>query len=102
MSLYIKLREKDNETINKISDINENQAILILAKCRNPIIDINLNEFGEDKLGFIQVFWKRLHPEGSHHGLSDIEGTLYRYQLVLLNIELLLDRFDKRYFANIY
>lgn len=97
MATYIKIKEPHNDNINKISNLDAQQAILIFTKCQKPIIDINLNEYEDNGTGFIQAFWKRLHPEGSHPGLPHIEEALYRFQLVVLNIELLLKRFEKSY-----
>ena len=97
MATYIKIKEPDNNQIKNISDIDAQQAILIFVKCHNPIIDIDLNEYGENNTGYIQAFWKRLHPKGSHPGLPDNEEALYRFQLVVLNIELIIKRFEKAY-----
>lgn len=50
-----------------------------------PIFDISLNEWDTaNSTGFINGFWKRLHPEGSHPGLSDIDDSTFRLHLVLL------------------
>jgi hypothetical protein len=36
----------------------------------------------------------RLHPKGSHPGLSDNEDSTFRLHVVLLTARLLLTRFD--------
>lgn len=43
---------------------------------------------------FIDALFKRLHPMGSHPGLSDDEDCSYRLHMVLLTARLLLARFD--------
>lgn len=95
MAKHIKIKEPNNNNINSISSVDPQQAMCIFAKCESPIIERNLNEYDDNGTGFIQAFWKRLHPEGSHAGLPDFEEAIYRFQLVVLNIELLLKRFEK-------
>lgn len=97
MAGYIKIRERDNENIKNINQIDAQQAMTIFAKCEYPIIDINLNEYDANNTGYLQAFWKRLHPAGSHPGLPDLEEALYRFQLVVLTAELLIKRFEKSY-----
>jgi hypothetical protein len=43
---------------------------------------------------FVQGLMKRLHPKGSHPGLSGEEDSTFRFHLVLLTARLLLTRFD--------
>ncbi|MDR3436315.1 hypothetical protein [Telmatospirillum sp.] len=45
---------------------------------------------------FIDALFKRLHPMGSHPGLSDDDDSTYRLHIVLLTARLLLARFDAR------
>ena len=55
----------------------------------------NLHEWDDNgKGGFINGLVKRLHPEGSHPGLSDQEDSTFRLHTVLLTARLLLARFD--------
>jgi integrase len=44
--------------------------------------------------GFVNGLAKRLHPQGSHPGLSDQEDSTFRLHTVLLTARLLLERFD--------
>jgi hypothetical protein len=53
-----------------------------------------LNEWDDNGLGFINGLVKRLHPHGSHPGLSDQEDSTFRLHTVLLTARLLLARFD--------
>jgi hypothetical protein len=53
-----------------------------------------LNEWDDNGLGFMNGLAKRLHPKGSHPGLSDDEDSTFRLHVVLLTARLLLTRFD--------
>ena len=57
---------------------------------------ISLNEWGNDGKGFINGLIKRLHPEGSHPGLSDDVDSTFRMHLVLLTAMLFLRRYDQK------
>jgi hypothetical protein len=68
-----------------------------LAKCTPAFFDSALNEWEiNDKGGFVQGFWKRLHPEGSHPGLSDERDCTFRLHLVIIVAGYFLRRFDQR------
>ena len=66
-----------------------------LARLDPPFIDPTLNEwdFSQPK-GFMQGFWNRLHPSGSHPGLSDEDDCTFRLQLVFIVAHRFLKRFD--------
>lgn len=69
----------------------------LLASGKRPLLKLDLNEWViGDKGGFIQGFIKRLHPKGSHPGLSDEEDSTFRLHLVLLVARHLLRRLEKR------
>lgn len=51
----------------------------LLAKLNPPFLIPTLNEYG-----FLQGLLKRLHPQGSHPGLSDEEDSTFRLHLVIL------------------
>lgn len=53
-----------------------------------------LNEWDDNGGGFINGLTRRLHPQGSHPGLSDDEDCTFRLHIVLLTARLLLVRFD--------
>jgi hypothetical protein len=59
-------------------------------------LSVKLNEWGNDGQGFIHGLMKRLHPEGSHPGLSDDGDSTFRLHMVLITARLMLTRFDKR------
>jgi len=57
---------------------------------------VPLNDWSDDGKNFINGLWKRLHPSGSHPGLSDQTDSTFRRHIVLLTAGLLLARFDAR------
>jgi hypothetical protein len=50
---------------------------------------------------FVESFWKRLHPEGSHPGLSEQSDSTFRLHLVILVIHHFLTRLELKY-SNAY
>jgi hypothetical protein len=54
----------------------------------------DLNEWNDNGLGFVNGLVRRLHPHGSHPGLSDQDDSTFRLHTVLLTARLLLVRFD--------
>lgn len=69
-----------------------NQRRIWLAGLTPPFLDPGLNEWDGQGKGFIEGFYRRLHPTGSHPGLSDEEDCTFRLHLVLLVSRLLLRR----------
>lgn len=66
-----------------------------LAKNSPPFFSASLNEWEiASKGGFVQGFWKRLHPAGSHPGLSDEEDCTFRMHLVIIVARYFIRRFD--------
>ena len=53
-----------------------------------------LNEWSDQGFGFINGLVKRLHPHGSHPGLSDEDDSTFRRYTVLLTTRSLLVRLD--------
>lgn len=72
------------------------QAKIALSKCSPPIFIREYNEWLDNGKGFFETFWKRLHPEGSHPGLSEESDSFFRLQLVELVTLELMKRLDKR------
>jgi hypothetical protein len=62
----------------------------------NGFLIRELNEWGDNGLGFVNGLVKRLHPHGSHPGLSDQDDSTFRLHTVLLTARLFLARFDAR------
>jgi len=54
-----------------------------------------LNEWSDNGTGFIQGFWRRLHPQGSHPGLSEKEDSTFRIYLVIVVIHYFAKRLEK-------
>lgn len=52
------------------------------------------NEFSNNGTGFVEGFWKRLHPQGSHPGLSESADSSFRLHLVLLVLHHYAERLD--------
>ncbi|MFP3524551.1 hypothetical protein SB912_18720 [Pantoea sp. SIMBA_072] len=52
------------------------------------------NEYLHNGTGFLEGFWKRLHPEGSHPGLSEEADSTFRLHLVLVVIHYYAERLD--------
>jgi hypothetical protein len=65
-----------------------------LSKLKPPFIDPALNEWDPAGNGFLQGFWRRLHPQGPHPGLSDKDDCTLRLQLVILVGHHFVKRFD--------
>lgn len=55
------------------------------------------NEYCNNGTGFIEGFFKRLHPEGSHPGLSEEADSTFRLHLILVVIHYYAERFDKTF-----
>jgi hypothetical protein len=66
----------------------------LLANLPTPFLSRQLNEWSNDGKNFVNGTFKRLHPQGSHPGLSDEEDSTFRLHLVLLTARLFLRRLD--------
>jgi hypothetical protein len=67
-----------------------------LAQLNPPFFLGGLNEWTGQGTGFIEAFFRRLHPQGAHPGLSDEDDSTFRLHLVLLVARLLLRRLRER------
>ena len=65
-----------------------------LANLQPPFLSVDLNEWGNQGKNLVNGVFKRLHPQGSHPGLSDEEDSTFRLHLVLLLGRLFLGRLD--------
>ncbi len=63
-----------------------------LANRNPPFFRVELNEWDGQGMGFINGFYRRLHPGGAHPGLSDEDDSTFRFHLVLLVARNLLRR----------
>lgn len=67
-----------------------------LAQINPPFFIRDLNEWTGQGTGFLEGFYRRLHPQGAHPGLSDEDDSTFRLHLVLLVARLLLRRLRAR------
>lgn len=67
-----------------------------LASLPQPFFMPELNEWIGNGGGFVQGFWRRLHPQGSHPGLSDKIDSTFRLHLVILVGHHFLKRLNER------
>jgi hypothetical protein len=58
-------------------------------------LKVPLNEWSLDGKSFVNGLFKRLHPAGSHPGLSDQDDSTFRRHVVLITAKLFLNRFDE-------
>jgi hypothetical protein len=61
---------------------------------RTGFFSSSYNEFLNNGNGFVEGFWKRLHSEGSHPGLSESTDSSFRLHLVLLVLHHYAERLD--------
>lgn len=78
---------------NAIKDKRE-----FLGKAEPPFLLATYNEWNANtqKPQYVQGLWSRMHPEGSHPGLSEEEDATFRLQISLVTARLFLRRFDQR------
>jgi len=69
-----------------------NPSRIWLANRAQPILIPALNEWNGQGQGFMEAFYRRLHPAGAHPGLSDEDDSTFRLHFVLLVARTLLRR----------
>ena len=69
-----------------------NHRRIWLANRNPPFFLADLNEWDGQGRGFIEAFFRRLHPAGAHPGLSGEDDSTFRLHLVLLVARNLLRR----------
>jgi len=74
---------------------SSNDRKIALAKA--GFFNESYNEFLFNGTGFVEGFWKRLHPEGSHPGLSEQDDSTFRLHLVILVIHHFIVRLNSNY-----
>lgn len=67
-----------------------------VALAKAEFMRADLNEWSDDGKGFLQGFWKRLHPQGSHPGLSEKDDSTFRLHIVILVTHYLAKRLAVR------
>ncbi len=84
-----------NKTHSLINAGNASQSQARKAELANiGFFSKEYNEFLHNGTGFVEGFWKRLHPEGSHPGLSESADSTFRLHLVLLVLHYFAERLD--------
>ncbi|SRR5229473_1223751 len=68
----------------------------LLANLAVPFLSRALGEWSDDGKNFVNGLFKRLHPQGSHPGLSDEEDCTFRLYIILVVARLFLRRLDGR------
>lgn len=98
------LRSYVEELLNKLAEkitgtpyTSSQMAKIALSNTNPPIFYKGLNEWLDNGQGFFETFWKRLHPEGSHPGLSDESDSIFRLNLVQISTLEVLRRYDQSY-----
>ncbi len=94
-SLLMEINDKIQPGTPAQSAVN---AIKHLSSTANPPFlreDLNEVEHTSCKKPFIDGLWKRLHPQGSHPGLSDEEDSTFRYHVLVVTAYDLLKRLEK-------
>jgi hypothetical protein len=74
---------------------HDSRTFLFFGLAR-PFFFASLNEWDGQGRGFLEGFMRRLHPAGSHPGLSDEEDCTFRLHLVMIVARLMLLRLRTR------
>ncbi|PYE42354.1 hypothetical protein HUB98_13300 [Paenibacillus barcinonensis] len=88
------------QVAEKLTDIHytdSHLARIALSQTSPPIFYTELNEWLNNGTGYFEAFWKRLHPHGSHPGLSSEEDAVFRLNLVQISSLEILRRYDRNF-----
>lgn len=85
-------RIAEDITGNKFSD--SHSARSSLSQSSPKLFYPEFNEWLFNGQGYFEAFWKRLHPQGSHPGLSNENDSMFRLNLVQISILEVLRRYD--------
>ena len=93
------LRSFVEEFFNRVAEIMVSGSYSSGHQCQQALAKIgffqsDLNEWLDDGKGFVQGFWKRLHPQGSHPGLSEKEDSTFRMHIVIVVLHYFAKRLD--------
>ena len=83
-----------DEVANRIGYVGKDDAYKrrkYLAQCSPPFL---LEKYNEHI--YVQNLMKRMHPEGSHPGLSEEDDCTFRLQITLISARLFIRRYDQR------
>jgi hypothetical protein len=82
------------EDITGNTFVNSHSARTALSQSSPKLFYPELNEWLNDGKGYFETFWKRLHPQGSHPGLSNESDSMFRLNIVQISILEVLRRYD--------
>jgi len=95
-SLFDGMAERLAEHLRVAAPLAGNQSRIWLSQLNPSFLSQELNEWTGQGTGFIEGFFRRLHPQGAHPGLSDEEDSTFRLHLILLTSRTLLRRLAER------
>lgn len=77
---------------------SEEKRTYLASAASGPFFFADYNEWENErgKPSYVQGLWARLHPQGSHPGLSEDDDCAFRLQTVLIAARLFMRRFDRR------
>lgn len=80
------------------SQSDDAKRTYLASELSGPFFLAQYNEWVNDRgrPAFVPGLWARLHPEGSHPGLSEEDDCTFRLQVTLITARLFLRRFDQR------
>jgi len=101
-SANAQLRSFVEEFFNKACDAicpieSESSQEKKIALTKAGFFAVEYNEFLSNGTGFVEGFYKRLHPQGSHPGLSESSDSTFRLHLVVLVVHYFISRLDENY-----
>jgi hypothetical protein len=87
------------EFFNRVAEIMVPGSYSSSHQCQQALAKIgffqsDLNEWLDDGKGFVQGFWRRLHSQGSHPGLSEKEDSTFRMHIVIVVLHYFAKRLD--------
>jgi hypothetical protein len=93
------LRSFVEEFFNRVAEIMVPGSYSSGHQCQQALAKIgffqsDLNEWLDDGKGFVQGFWRRLHSQGSHPGLSEKEDSTFRMHIVIVVLHYFAKRLD--------
>lgn len=70
------------------------EARTALSQSSPKLFYPELNEWLGNGTGYFETFWKRLHPHGSHPGLSSENDSMFRLNILQISILEVMRRYD--------
>src|SRR5699024_1288979 len=70
------------------------EARIALSQSSPKLFYPELNEWLDNGTGYFETLWKRLHPQGSHPGLSEENDSMFRLNILQISILEIMRRYD--------